>query len=220
MLVRHFMTRHVVTLKEGLRCREALQMFKEKQIRRAPVVRGDKVVGMISLVDLLRILPGSVGELNTRSGMVNEASIVGQVMSTRLVTLHPEEHLEDAARKMLSHKIGGMPVLLDGKLEGVLTESDIFRAFVGMTDSSGELRITFALQSGRKEAPDPILIALRLSFHVRGYLVHERPGGEELAILRLTGHKKDELVEALVQSGYAVIEIVDAQPGASDRPAA
>jgi acetoin utilization protein AcuB len=221
MLVRHFMTRQVVTLKEGLRCREALQLFHDNRIRRAPVMRGEKLVGMVSLTDLLRILPGTVGELGTRAGAANECSVVAQVMSTRLVTLHPEEHLEDAARKMLAYKIGGMPVLLDGKLEGVLTESDIFRAFVGMTTPQGELRVTFALSAGRTDTPDPILIALRLGFRVRSFLVHERPGGEEISLLRLRGQKKQELIEALGQAGYHVVELADARPpGDEHRPAA
>jgi acetoin utilization protein AcuB len=220
MLVRHFMTRDVVTLTEGMRCREVLRLFQKKKLRRAPVMRGEKLVGMVSLTDLFRILPGSVGELDTHAGATNENSVITQVMATKLVTLHPEEHLEEAANKMMTHKIGGLPVLLEGHLEGVLTESDIFRAFVGMTRPEGELRVTFALHAGRKEAPDPVLIALRLSFRVRGYLVHERPGGEEIALMRLQGNKKLALIEALNQAGYTIIEIVDARPAAEERPAA
>ena len=220
MLVRHFMTREVVTVKESLRCREALRLFHDNRIRRAPVLRGEKVVGMLSLTDLLRILPASVGELGTRAGAANECSVVAQAMTAKLITLHPEEHLEDAALKMLEHKIGGLPVLLDGRLEGVLTESDIFRAFVGMTTPRADLRLTFALSAGRSDAPDPILIALRLGFVVRSYLVHERPGGEELSQMCLLGHKRRELLEALAQAGYHVIEIADAQPPDEARPAA
>jgi CBS domain-containing protein len=220
MLVRHFMTRQVVSLVEGTRCRAALHLFQINKIRRAPVMHGEKLVGMVSLTDLLRILPGSVGEIDTHAGITNECSIVAQVMATKLVTLHPEEHLEDAARKMLAYKIGGMPVVLDGRLEGMLTESDIFRAFVSMTMPQGELRVTFALHAGRSGAPDPILIALRLGFRIRTYLVHARPGGEEIALLRLRGHKKQALIEALGQAGYTVIEIADTQPDAEQRPAA
>lgn len=220
MLVRHFMTRHVVTVKESLRCREALRLFQAQHIRRAPVMRGEKIVGMVSLTDLLRILPGSVGELDTRSGAANESSIVGQVMARKLITLDPEDHLEDAARKMLTHKIGGLPVLADGKLEGVLTESDIFRAFVGMTTAAGELRVTFAQPTGVANAPDPILIALRLGFRVRGYLVHERPGGEEIALMRIQGQKKQELIDLLGQAGYTIVEIADGRSDEEERPAA
>lgn len=220
MLVRHFMTRRVITVHESLRCRAALRLMRDNGIRRAPVLRGEKLVGMLSERDLLRILPGTVGELDTRHGQENESSIVSQVMATRLVTLHPEEHLEDAARKMLAHKIGGMPVVLGARLEGILTESDIFRAMVKMTNPEDELRVTFA-RTTRDTAPlDPILVALRLGFLVRGYLVHERPGGEELTLMRLRGTKKRELTEALNTAGYTVIEVADTQAGSSERPAA
>lgn len=220
MLVRHFMTRDVVTLKASMRCKDALHLFQDKNLRRAPVLRGETLVGMVSLNDLLRILPGKVGDLETRSSGINENSIVAQVMATKLITLDPEEHLEEAAHKMLTHKIGGMPVVHDGHLEGMLTESDLFSVFVGMTKPQDELRVTFALSAGRTDAPDPVLIALRLSFRVRGYLVHARPGGEEIALLRLRGNKKQALIEALGQAGYTVIEIVDTRPESQQRPAA
>jgi CBS domain-containing protein len=121
---------------------------------------------------------------------------------------------------MLEHKIGGLPVLQNGKLEGLLTESEIFRAFVGLAAPHGELRLTFALSAGRSEAPDPVLIALRLGFRVRGYLEHESPGGEAIRMMRLLGERKQELVAALGQAGYNVIEIADARPADEGRPAA
>jgi acetoin utilization protein AcuB len=223
MLVRHFMTRTVLTVTGTMRCRDALKFFHEEKLRRAPVMRGERLIGMIGLSDLLRILPGSVSEQDSSSGLANERSVVAQVMATELVTLDPEDHLEDAAQKMITHKIGGIPVLHQGRLEGLLTESDIFRAFVGMTRPERELRVTFGLQAGVKEAPDPLLIALRLGFRIRGYIVHARPGGEEIALLRVRGPKRRQLIESLGQAGYTVIEIVDTQPGAEAqdaRPAA
>jgi len=214
------MTRQVQTIAGGMRCRDALRFFKEENLRRAPVMRGERLIGMVGLSDLLRILPGSVKEQDSRSGAANENSVVAQVMSTNLITLDPEDHLEDAAQKMLTHKIGGIPVLHEGRLEGLLTESDIFRAFIGMTQPVRELRVTFGLQAGLKEAPDPVLIALRLGFRIRGYLVHGRPGGEEIALLRVRGIKKKQFIEALGQAGYTVIEVVDNQPEQAGRPAA
>jgi acetoin utilization protein AcuB len=223
MLVRHFMTRQIQTLAGSMRCRDALRFFKDEHLRRAPVMRGEHLIGMVGLSDLLRILPGSVKEQDTRSGAANENSVVAQVMSTNLITLDPEDHLEDAAQKMLTHKIGGIPVLHEGRLEGLLTESDIFRAFVGMTKPVRELRVTFGLQAGLKEAPDPVLIALRLGFRIRGYIVHARPGGEEIALLRVRGVKKQQFIESLGQAGYTVIEVVDNQSAPAEeaeRPAA
>ena len=219
MLVRHFMTRQVLTVTGTMRCRDALKFFHEEGLRRAPVMRGERLIGMVGLSDLLRILPGSVGEQDSSSGLASERSVVAQVMATELVTLDPEDHLEDAAQKMIQHKIGGIPVLHQGRLEGLLTESDLFRAFVGMTRPSGELRITFALQAGLKEAPDPVLIALRLGFRIRGYLVHARPGGEEIALMRVRGQKKTQLIDALGQAGYTIIEVLDTQKGSEQQAA-
>jgi CBS domain-containing protein len=220
MLVRHFMTRHVVTVKETLRCREALELFQTQHLRRAPVMRGETLIGMVGLTDLVHILAVSVADLDSQTRALHEKSIVAQVMSTKLITLTPDEHLEDAAHKMLTHKVGALPVLLDGKLDGLLTESDIFRAFVGMTAPRGELRITFTLAKGANDGPDPILVALRLGFRIRSYLVHSSPGGEEMAVMRLRGRKKRELIEALGRSGYSVIEVQDTRVAEDRKPAA
>jgi acetoin utilization protein AcuB len=220
MLVRHFMTRQILTVNGSMRCRDALRFFKEEKLRRAPVMRGERLIGMLGLSDLLRILPGSVSEQDSHTGLANERAVVAQVMSTDLITLDPEDHLEDAAQKMITHKIGGIPVLHEGRLEGLLTESDLFRAFVGMTRPERELRVTFALQAGLTEAPDPVLIALRLGFRIRGYIVHARPGGEEIALMRLRGPKKRQLIESLGQAGYTVIEVLDKQTDQAERPAA
>lgn len=220
MLVRHFMTRQVVTLKEAVRCREALILFQNQALRRAPVMRGERLMGMVSMGDLLRVLPSSVDDLDRRTRMAKEKTVVAQVMATKLITLEPDEHLEDAARKMLKYKVGALPVLHEGKLEGLLTESDIFRAFVGMTNPQGELRVTFALTANSNEGPDPILIALRLGFRVRSFLVHASPGGEEMALLRVRGRKKQELIDALRQAGYPIIEVADLRDLEDRRPAA
>jgi len=220
MLVRHFMTRQVQTVKETMLCREALVLFQAQNFRRAPVMRGETLIGMVALADLLRILPNSVDDMDRRTRITKEKSLVAQAMTTKPVTLGPDDHLEDAARLMLVHKIGALPVVHDGKLEGLLTESDIFRAFVGMTTPHGELRVTFTLTNSAQDGPDPILVALRLGFRVRSYLVHSSPGGEDMAVMRLRGRKKQELVTALGQVGYSVIEVQDTRETQDRRPAA
>ncbi len=211
MLVRLFMARAVVTLDVTTGCRAALDTLHLNRIRRAPVVRHGALVGMISEKDLLRVLAGTAGMLDTDAGADAERAPIGTAMATRVVTLDPEEHLEDAARKMLEHKIGGLPVVQGGEIVGMLTESDVFRAFTAMAESRGLLRVSL---SGGKHADlerDPVRIALALGFRIRGFLLHARRGGQDLAVLRVRGERKDDLVERLTVAGFHVLEIVDAR---------
>jgi acetoin utilization protein AcuB len=220
MLVRHFMTRNVITLEETLHCREALNELHENNIRRAPVTKKGELVGMVSERDLLRVLPGTIGQVDTRAGEAAERLPIARVMTTKLITLDPEAHLEDAGRKMSMHKIGGLPVVTEGKLVGILTESDVFRAFTRMFETRGVLRISFARVGSESAPPDLIKLVLKCGGHIRGLIVHDRPGGEELTVLRVQGGDRDRLLAALVQASYHILEYVDDRDSPSASSAA
>jgi acetoin utilization protein AcuB len=145
---------------------------------------------------------------------------IGLIMTSNVVTLGPDEHIDDAAKKMLSHRIGGMPVVSDGAVVGMLTESDLFRAFVRMASASDVLRIRIWREKHRELAPDPVMLATRLGFKVRGFLMHEKPGGEEFAVLRVQGAEKERLLELLGCSGYTVVEVTDLRDPSTHKPAA
>lgn len=214
------MTTNVLSLSESQHCRAALRYLREKSIRRAPVLRDGALVGMVSERDLLRVLPGTIPQLETDAGADAERLPVSRVMATKVVTLHPEEHLEDAARKMLANKVGGLPVVSGGKVVGILTESDIFRVLSRVLDSHGVLRVSIARTQRGDLPPDPVRLAMRLGFEVRGVVTHDRPGGETLIVMRVVGERSEELVEAFGAAGYNVLEIVDGRGGGQPRAAA
>ncbi len=219
MLVRHFMSSTVLALNEKQTCRQAMDFLREQSIRRAPVLRERALVGMVSERDLLRVLPGTVMQKGTDAGADAERLAVARVMVTKVVTLDPEEHLEDAARKMLTHRIGGLPVVQRGEVVGILTESDIFRTLARVLESRGVMRVSFARTPRADLPPDPVRMALELGLEVRGYVTHDRPGGETLSVLRVVGSQGDALVDALGAAGFAVLEYVDARGGSRTRAA-
>ena len=88
------------------------------RFRRLPVVEGGRLVGILTERDI-REHTGYLG-----STRVNAA------MRTALITVTPFNTVEDAARLMLKHKIGGLPIVADGKLVGIVTTSDLLRAFL------------------------------------------------------------------------------------------
>lgn len=220
MLVRHFMSTAVLSLTEKQTCRQAMEFMRENSIRRAPVLREGALVGMVSERDLLRVLPGTVMQKGTDAGADAERLPVSRVMTTKVITLDPEEHLEDASRRMLTHKIGGLPVVHRGAVVGILTESDIFRALARVLESRGVMRVSFARTPRADLPPDPVRMALELGLDVRGFVTHDRPGGESLSVLRVSGSQGDALVEALGAAGFAVLEYVDSRGDASHSHAA
>lgn len=115
------MSSPVVTVSGDTTHRKALELMQQKRLRRLPVVdRKGELVGIVAERDLLLAATRYPGA----------AVDVGEVMATRLVTATPDMDLASAARLMLEHRVGGLPVVDHGSLVGIITESDIFRCFV------------------------------------------------------------------------------------------
>ena len=109
----------------------------ENKIRRLPVMDGDTLIGIVTLENLRRINPISVAGLDILH--INEMLAklpVRQLMTGNPITISPAASLIDAARLMLKHKISALPVLDGSELVGIITESDIFRAFVESEEGS------------------------------------------------------------------------------------
>ena len=141
------MTSDLFTLSPDQTCHEALAEFKRRKIRRAPVVENGRLIGIVSERDLLRVLPGTCGQASTLAGEDGMELPVRNIMGTDIVTLGPNDHLAKAASLMLKRRIGGVPVVHDGKLKGIITESDVFKALYAiLTSGAGSIVIKTAIK--------------------------------------------------------------------------
>jgi len=121
MLVRNRMSRPAFTVRQDADFQKALALMQEKKLRRLPVVDDDgQLVGIVVERDLL------VAAMRYLQSRVE----VGDIMTRNVVTVGPDTGLAEVARTMLERKIGGLPVLEQGRLVGIITESDIFKCFV------------------------------------------------------------------------------------------
>lgn len=211
MLVRYFMSRGVRTVDENLSCAAALREFHAHRLRRAPVVRAGRLVGIVCERDLLRVLPGTIAQTETAAGRESENLPVSRVMATRLVTVDADDHIETAASVMLTHKIGGLPVLHKHELVGIVTESDIFRAFTRMLAPEGVLRVTVGFLETKHGTPAFADFVARAGGTLVGFQSHPRPGGQRLYTLRMSGGSKEALLEALSIAGCQLMEVLDAR---------
>lgn len=133
MFVRDFMTPNPLTIEPDTTYPEALSLMREKKIRRLPVMKKGKLVGIVVEKDLLSSQPSpattlSIHEMYT----LLEQLKVGQFMTSPVVTITPQCPMEAAAGIMIDRKIGSLPVMDDDKLVGIITETDIFKAFVNV----------------------------------------------------------------------------------------
>lgn len=123
--VKEWMSPNPVTVLPTVHVNAAYQLMSERHIRRLPVVENGALVGIVTLGDLR-----SLGA-DTESDEANKIR-VDAALHTSPITVTTETTLVDAARLMLKHKFSGLPVLSasDQSLVGIITESDILRAFI------------------------------------------------------------------------------------------
>ena len=133
--VRDAMTREVITVEPETSAARAWGICRVNNIRHLPVVEGGRLVGLVSDRDLRDVSPprGTHDEENTL-GWVR----VRDIMSTRLVTIHPLDTIEHAARELYDHKIGCLPVVDDdGAVVGIITSSDMMRTLLELVGAHG-----------------------------------------------------------------------------------
>mgnify|MGYP001290703846 FL=1 len=131
MLVANRMSHPVITVRPDLPIQEALELMRKEHVRRFPVVDASgALVGIVSETDLLNASPSDATSLNVwEINYLMSKLTVGRVMTTNVVAIDEDTPLEAAARVMADEKIGGLPVLREGKVVGIITETDLFRIF-------------------------------------------------------------------------------------------
>jgi acetoin utilization protein AcuB len=108
--------------------------MRQAQVRRLPVLDEEcQLVGIVSEKDLLYASPSPATSLSIyEMHDILSRLRVTDVMTADPVTIPPDIPLEEAARIMVDNKIGGLPVMEDDKLVGIITETDIFKVFLEM----------------------------------------------------------------------------------------
>jgi acetoin utilization protein AcuB len=131
MFVGERMSYPVITLSPETPIHDALAMFKKEHIRRAPVIKDGKLLGIVSERDLLNASPSSVTTLSVwEINYLLSKVTVKQVMTKKVKTVDADTPIEEAARIMADSKIGGLPVVRDSKVVGMITETDLFKIFL------------------------------------------------------------------------------------------
>lgn len=118
MLISRLMTYGATTVSSHDTLRTVATLMERGGFRRVPVVDDDKLIGIISDRDV-----------RAQAGYLDSTKVTA-AMTPDPKTVTPRMSVEDAARLMIEHKIGGLPVVEDGKLVGILTTTDVLKAFL------------------------------------------------------------------------------------------
>lgn len=131
MLVGKRMRFPVITVAPDMPIIEALNLMKRERIRRTPVVKDGRLVGIVSDKDLLNASPSPVTSLSVwEMNYLLSKITVKDVMTKEVLSIGEDTPIEEAARIMADNKIGGLPVMRGEQVVGIITETDIFKIFL------------------------------------------------------------------------------------------
>ena len=212
MLVERRMKLNPITVSPADSFRRAMTLIRQRGIRHLPVVEGGQLVGIVTDRDLRQASPSPATSLEIHElHYLLEKITVREIMTTKVHTVTPETPIEEAARLMLQHKIGGLPVLRSGLLVGILTETDILTAFVDLMGlQTDQTRLELVLE----DRPGAFLEVCRIIQDQGGDIASvvsatATHGGQEkkVVVFRLEGVHADPLVKSLEQGGHTVLSV-------------
>ncbi len=210
MLVEKRMKRDPVTVSPEDSFRHAMTLIRQKGIRHLPVVEEGRLVGILTDRDIRQASPSPATSLEIHElHYLLEKVKIREIMTRKVHTVTPETPIEEAARLMLTHRIGGLPVLAAGRLVGIITETDILTAFV---DVMGIQQEQARLELVLEDRPGGFLEVCRIMQEQGGEIVSVVTAtathrGEEAKVLvfRLEGAEVDALVKSLEAGGHTVL---------------
>lgn len=221
MFVRDRMTAKPVTITTDTSLRDALDIVRSNPFRHLPVVDDDgKLVGIVTEKDLVYAAPTSTTTMSIfEVNYILSRMHVDRVMKTRVITVGPDLPIEEAARVMIDHRIGCLPVVVGDKLLGIISDTDIFRVFVeGLGGGHPSLRITVVApeELGSLAWVTSCVADLGANIHSLGMFWGDKPGDRIIAF-RVEGVDRDAAVEGLQANGIEVVQVWEPEPLAQEQ---
>lgn len=198
MLVGKRMRKEPVTVSPQDNLATAKAKMRAGKFRRLPVVEEGKLVGILT-----------EGDIREHRGSL-EGSQVKICMTEGLLTVAPGTTLEEAAGTLLNHKIGGLPVLEGGRLVGIITTSDVLRAFLEVMGAvePGTARIDLLLEGEQYGLASASKAIVEEGGEVLGLGTYrERWGESPVCYLRVRGADPEGIADRLRQQGYNVLGV-------------
>lgn len=137
MYVKNYMTAEVITISEETKILEALDLMKDHQIHRLPVTKDGQIKGLVTEGIIQENSPSTATSLSIHEmNYLLTKTAVGDIMLKNVITIAPDALLEEAADTMRKNQVSVLPVIgTDHKLVGIITEKDIFAAFLDLLGS-------------------------------------------------------------------------------------
>ena len=214
MAVKDFMTKRVVYVSPETTVAAAADIMRDKGLRRLPVIEHDKLVGLITEGTMAEASPSKATSLSIyeMNYLLNKTK-VGDIMIKNVLTVSKYASLEDAIYIMLQNKVGVLPVVDNDQISGIITDKDVFRAFLEIS-GYGQAGIRIGL-----EVPDTPRVLEKIAnliasenLNIERTIVAPKNDTALRVELQVEGEIGiEQLKKVFVEAGFTVTEIVETE---------
>ena len=201
MKVKNWMTKKVITIDPEAKLQEAIALMRRHSIRHLPVVKDEELVGWVSEADIRSAyLASLIEDIRIKDVMIKDP-----------ITVDPETPLEEAAKILYRHAIGGVPVVEGKKVVGVLTVRDIMGAFIELMGFLRESSRIDVILGGKPHAFQEVSEIIRkhgaeiISVGISG----PEDKKKRVYFLRLSKCDVKAIAEELEKAGYKVVSVME-----------
>lgn len=181
MYVKDYMSTNLITIQPHIQLIQCQDLMRRHNINRLPVLDGDKLVGLITSDGINKSLPSDASSLDAHEvNYLLAKATAGDVMFKKVVSVQPDCLLDEAASLMIEKNIGALIVLEEEKLIGIITDKDIFRAFIDISGHQtpgttlvlelAEDRLGVVEEVGKAMTSNQINITHMMVYHLNGLI--------------------------------------------------
>lgn len=211
MFVANRMTENPITVEPNAKVDEAALLMKRHKFRRLPVVEAGRLVGFLSERDILKVAPSPATTLSKYEINSLLAKLcVKDIMQQPVISVPVEATIEEAALLMCTHKIGGLPVISSvGAVVGIITETDVFRAFVdAMGLARGKTRLTLEVEDRVGTVKEIAAVFTQLGLSIDSLHTCKKPDGKYEVVIRGDFPAVEVVQDKLEGKGFKVVHTV------------
>jgi len=211
MFVQLWMSTDLITVDPDQNLAEADNLLRRHNIRRLPVLKDGQLVGIITPANISKGLPSIIDPENAANrDAIAAGTPVRSMMTRNPITIAPEDTLEQAASLMRKHKIGGLPVVKDGRLAGIISESNVLDALLEVLGTCERCaRIELKIEKNPDAFYELLDILKEYQMDIFSIAVLRNFSLEhKLVTLRINGTELDDMIDELWESGFQITRIL------------
>lgn len=214
MAVKDFMTSKVIYVSPDTTVAHASDKMKAQDLRRLPVIENDRLVGLVTEGTMADATPSKATSLSIyeMNYLLNKTKI-RDIMIRDVITVSQDASLEDAIYIMMKHKVGVLPVVDNDQLYGIITDRDIFKAFLEVSGYGEEgLRLNILLNDTIGSLEKVVRVISDANLNIHRTVVANHKSGKTLVEIQIQGQADTQALEkALEEQGVTVTGIMQTE---------